>query len=196
MPAAIVSPYLRPMGRPLRQFAPGGIYHVFSRGSNKQSIFSYDSDRTDFLVCLERVVTHRKLSCLAYCLMSNHYHLVLETGDGQLSRAMQALNGRYALRFNRRYGRDAHLFKNRFGAIHQRTTSQLLWTLRYVVGNPVESGLCGRADDWPWSSYRASVGREKAPRFLDVARLLSFFGDVPERSTAVYAAFVDGDVGV
>jgi len=128
--------------------------------------------------------------------MPNHYHLVLETADGQLSRAMQTLNGRYALRFNRRHGRTAHLFQNRFGAAHQKTEAQLLWTLRYVVSNPVEGGLCGSAAEWRWSSYRASAGLERPPPFLDDKRLLTYFGDVPEQSRRVYRAFVDDFVGV
>ena len=150
----------------------------------------------DFLNCLDRVVARAELRCLAYCLMTNHYHLVLETDDGELSRAVKALNGRYALRFNRRYDRDAHLFRNRFGAVHQETESQLIWTLRYAVINPVEQGLCGRPEEWHWSSYRASVGLDRAPRFLDVRRLLSFFGDASERSVAQYRACVHGFVGV
>jgi REP element-mobilizing transposase RayT len=150
----------------------------------------------DFLDCLARVVARSNLRCLAYCLMSNHYHLVVETADGELSRAMHALNGRYALRFNRRYGRDAHLFKNRFGATHQTTESQLLWALRYTVRNPVERGLCGAPDQWPWSSYRASAGLERPPSFLDGSRLLSYFGDRSDRARTVYRAFVDDLVGV
>ena len=109
---------------------------------------------------------------------------------------MKALNGRYALRFNRRYERDAHLFKNRFGSVHQATESQLLWTLRYVVRNPVDSGLCGGPDQWIWSSYRASAGLERAPRFLSVRRLLTHFGDPPDRARSAYRAYVDGFVGV
>jgi len=128
--------------------------------------------------------------------MSNHYHLVLDTRDGELSRAMKALNGRYSLRFNLRYERDAHLFKNRFGAVRQETESQLLWTLRYTVMNPVENGLCGHPREWPWSSYRASVGIEQPPSFLDVRGLLTRFGDVPEQAVGAYRAFVDGFVGV
>jgi putative transposase len=174
----------------------GGIYHVFARGSNKQPIFSFDSDRVDFLTCLEKVVRHTQLHCLAYCLMSNHYHLVLQTEDGKVSSAIQGLNGRYALRFNRRYGREAHLFKNRFGAVEQRATGQLLWTLRYVVTNPVRQGLCGRPQEWLWSSYRASAGLDRPPRFLDVDGLLSYFGDVPGEARASYCAFVDDYVGV
>jgi putative transposase len=109
------------MPRPPREFVPGGIYHVFARGSNRQPIFDVDSDHVDFLYCLEKAVARGRLTCLAYCLLPNHYHLVVETPDGELSQAMKALNGRYSLRFNQRYGRDAHLFKNRFGAVRQKT---------------------------------------------------------------------------
>jgi putative transposase len=169
---------------------------VFARGSNRQAIFTFDSDRVDFLGCLERVVVRHRLRCLAYCLMPNHYHLVLETEDGDLSPAIKALNGRYAQRFNRRHARAAHLFKNRFGAVRQETESQLLWTLRYTVMNPVRSGLCGTPDEWPWSSLRASIGLERAPSFLDVDRLLTYFGADSDRAMAVYQAHIDGLVGV
>jgi putative transposase len=165
------------MPRPQRAFVPGGIYHLFSRGSNRQAIFSFDSDRIDFLDCVRRVVERHELRCLAYCLMLNHYHLVLETPDERLSPAMKALNGRYSLRFNRRHERDAHLFKNRFGAVLQDSTDQLLWTLRYTVRNPVEAGLCASPDEWPWSSYRACAGLSRGPTFLDVVGALSYFGD-------------------
>jgi putative transposase len=178
------------VGRLPREVLPGGIYHVFSRGSNRQAIFAFDSDRIDFLECLGRVVRVYKQTCLTYCLMPNHYHLVLETPDTSLSEAMKALNGRYSLRFNRRYGRDAHLFKNRFGAVLQETESQFFWTLRYTVRNPVEAGLCAEPDEWPWSSYRASVGLDTAPSFLDVRALLSYFGDEPDVAIARYRDFV------
>jgi putative transposase len=174
-----------------REFVAGGIYHVFSRGSNRQAIFRFDSDRVDYLDCLGRVVTKHELTCFAYCLMPNHFHLVLETRDGGLSRAMKSLNGRYALRFNRRHGCDAHLFKNRFGAIHQTTDSQFLWTLRYVVRNPVTAGLCSHPGEWPWSSYRASAGEVPAPRFLAVTRLWSYFGDESETAVTRYRELVD-----
>lgn len=178
------------MPRAPRDFGAGGIYHVYSRGSNRQAIFRLDSDRADFLGCLERVVQRHDLACLAYCLMSNHFHLVVETPDERLSDAMKALKGRYALRFNRRYGCDAHLFKNRFGAIAQTTSEQLHWTLRYAVRNPVDSGLCADPGEWLWSSYRASVGATMAPPYLALERLLSYFADMPESAMARYRALV------
>jgi REP element-mobilizing transposase RayT len=184
------------MGRAPREFVAGGVYHVFARGSNRQPIFEVESDRADFLLCAERTFRRMRARCLAYCLMTNHYHLVLETEDGEVSRLMQGLNSSYALRFNHRYGRVAHLFKNRFGAVDQRTTSQLLWTLRYVVQNPVGKGLCGAPEEWRWSSYRASVGLDRAPGFLDVPRLLSYFGDPPPRAGVLYRDFVADRISV
>jgi REP element-mobilizing transposase RayT len=171
-------------------FTPDGIYHLFSRGSNRQAIFAFDTDRVDFLSCLERVVRMYGLTCFAYCLMPNHYHLVVQAPSGHLSDAMKALNGRYALRFNRRYGRDAHLFKNRFGAVRQKTEGQFFWALRYTVRNPVVNGLCAQPEEWPWSSYRASVGLEKAPKYLDLARLLAYFADGPEQAMSRYRDLV------
>jgi putative transposase len=183
------------VGRKPREFVAGALYHVYARGSNRQAIFQYDSDRVDFLGCLARVVDRDRLRCLSYCLMSNHYHLVVETPDGRLSPAMQSLNGRYALRFNRRYGRDAHLFKNRFGAVVQESEGQLLATFRYTARNPVDKGLCRVPDEWPWSSYRALAGVERAPPFLDVDAALSYFGDEASRAMARYREFVS-DFGV
>ena len=187
---ALRSDYRRAVARPPREFIPGAIYHVYSRGSNRQAIFLFDSDRIDFLICLERALLRAGLRCLAYCLMPNHYHLVLETSGDDLSAAMKTLNGRYALRFNRRYDRDAHLFRNRFGAVLQESQDQLLWTLRYTVRNPVESGMCARPEEWPWSSYRACAGLEPAPAFLDVFGLLACFGDVSGEARARYRIHV------
>jgi REP element-mobilizing transposase RayT len=179
--------------RQRREFKAGGTYHVFSRGSNRQSIFRFDSDRIDFLDCFETVALRHELRCLAYCLMPNHFHFVIETPDGRLSDAMKALNGRYSLRFNKRHGCDAHLFKNRFGAIEQETDEQLFQTLRYVALNPVTAGLCSNPAEWPWSSYRASVGEVKPPLFLSLARLLSYLGATSETAMSRYRELVLGE---
>jgi len=137
-------------------------------------------------MCLERAFHRYELRCLAYCLMPNHYHLLVDAPQNSLSAAMKALNHRYALRFNIRYGRDAHLFKNRFGAVAQESEEQLLWTIRYIVRNPIESGLCARPEEWVWSSYRACAGLTKPPRVLDVEAALSYFGGKPEVAMSRY----------
>ena len=178
------------MPRPPREFENGGVYHVYSRGSNRQPIFRHDSDRVDFLTCLERAICTHELTCYAYCLMPNHYHLVVETPDARLSAAMKSVNGRYSLHFNQRHGCDAHLFRNRFGAVAQKTQTQFLWTLRYTLRNPVEVGLCADPGGWRWSSYRASIGEARPPAFLALGRLLDLFGGSPETAIARYRNLV------
>ncbi len=178
------------MARARREFVPGGIYHVYARGSNRQAIFVYDTDRLDFLRCLARVVENGEQRCLGYCLMSNHYHLLLETPAGGLSDAIKARPGRYALRFNRRHARDAHLFRIRFGAVLQESEPQFLATFRYTARNPVEKGLCREPEEWPWSSCRAIVGAEPAPPFLDVSAVLSYFGDEARAAAGRYRELV------
>jgi len=128
--------------------------------------------------------------------MPNHYHLLVQTLDGDLSRPMKALNGRYALRFNRRHGRDAHLFKNRFGAVLQDSDAQLLQTIRYITRNPIEAGLCAQPEEWPWSTYRAVVGLDDRPTFVDIAGLLAYFGDEAGGATAGFRSLIDGSLGV
>jgi putative transposase len=155
------------MGRPRRIFVPDGIYHVASRGSNKGPVFHQDADRELFLERLELTLERYRLPCLAYCLMTNHYHLIVLTPDARLSMAMKELNGGYSKRFNATHGRSAHLFCNRFMAQLVDSDSYLLTVCRYVAHNPVRAGVCRKPSAWKWSSFRATVGIEPAPRFLD-----------------------------
>ncbi len=182
------------MPRPPREWIAGGIYHVFSRGSNKQAVFSYDSDRIDLLECAATVIERHRIACLTFGLMPNHHHWLLATpADGNpLSALMKELNGRYSLRFNKRYGRVAHVFQNRFGAVHQETHDQFMWTVRYIVRNPVEAGLCSHPEELPWTSYRATVGLDTAPPWLAVSTLLSYFGSTSEEAIRRYTDFVAG----
>jgi REP element-mobilizing transposase RayT len=180
--------------RPPRNWVAGGVYHVFSRGSNRHALFLDDGDRIDLLEYTETVVERYGLECLAYAFMTNHIHYLFRTPDqpeGVLSKALRDLNGTYSRRFNRRHGREAHAFRNRFGAVLQARHEQLVWTARYVVRNPVDAGLCAHPADWRWSSYRATVGLDPPPAFLSVAGLLSFFGDRTEVAVARYVIFVD-----
>lgn len=161
---------------------------MFSRGSNRGAIFTYDSDRIDFLECAGRALRRHGVECLAYALMPNHHHWLLRIpeSDFRLSCAFKELNGRYSLRFNRRYGRDAHLFRNRFRTVVQESEGQLLWTVRYIVRNPVEANLCSDPTEYPWTSHRATLGLDRPPAFLDVPLLLSYFGDTPEGALERY----------
>ena len=187
------------MPRPPRAWVPGGIYHVFSRGSNRHALFVYDSDRIDLLEYAAIVAERYELECWAYALMTNHCHFLFRTPevpDHVLSSALRDLNGTYSRRFNRRHSREAHAFRNRFGAVLQETEEQLLGAARYIVRNPIEAGLCGHPSEWPWSSYRATAGLEPPPPLLTVASLLSLFADTPDAAMAAYVDFVDGPIGV
>ena len=184
------------MPRPVRNFEPGGLYHLFSRGSNRHEIAIDDGDRIDLLVCAERAFRRHRLECFGYVLMPNHYHFVVFTPDGDVSAAMKELNGRFSLRFNRRHGRDAHTFKNRFGAVHLKRENHLLWASAYVAANPVRAGLCPRPEYWAWSSYRATAGLEKPLPLLNVRRLYSYFADTSERAQALYRFLVDSCTGI
>jgi putative transposase len=138
--------------------AAGAIYHVFARGVNRHPIFHDDGDCQVYLVTLRGVVAVFGWHVLAYCLMTNHVHLVIETPYPNLSRGMQRLHGHYGRHVNRRYDRPGHVFERRFGRNPIKDDAQLRATLAYVVNNPVEAGLCARPEDWRRSSYAASIG--------------------------------------
>lgn len=188
------SGYVRLMARPPRIIEPGGIYHVYPRGNNKELIFWDDDDFRALLRILDASVQRYELLLYAYCLMPNHFHLVLRVPLANLSAAMQFVNGGYSRRTNIRYGRVRHLFQNRFEATQIADDSRLLTTLRYVVLNPVEAGLAVRPEDWRWSSHRATAGLALAPRFLAVTETLAFFSPHPGRARKAYRAFVRREV--
>jgi REP element-mobilizing transposase RayT len=141
------------MARPHREQIAGGAYHVTSRGNRRQSIYHDDDDRKQFLVLRDRVVRHCGWRMLAYCLMTNHFHLLIETSVPNLSAGMHRLNSSYAKYFNERHSVDGHLFDRRFGSRLIETEDQLNDTLRYIAFNPVEAGLCAHPREWRWSSF-------------------------------------------
>lgn len=179
------------MARPLRLLVPDGVYHVMSRGNARQDIFSDDRDRRRFLTTLGSVTERSNVHCHAYCLMANHYHLLLETPDANLSLAIRQLNGVYAQSFNLRHGRVGHLFQGRFEARLVEKETYLLVVSRYIVLNPVRAKLVSRPSDWSWSSYRAHAGWVQPPTFLTMDWLLAHF-DTTDRPTAqeAYRRFV------
>ncbi len=182
------------MTRPLRLRIPGATHHVFARGIERQSIFRDPSDRQSFLSILAKVAHQERLRCHAYCLMGNHYHLILETERGSLSDAMRDLNGLYAQRFNRRHERTGHVFEGRFQSRLVDSEAYLLEAVRYVLLNPVRSGEVARAEDWLWSSYRATLGLAPAPSFLTLDTALGMLSADTGRARELFRAFVeDGD---
>lgn len=158
------------------------------------ALFVFDEDRRSFLDRLATVVEQHELACIAYCLMGNHYHLIVQTPDERLSLAMQRLNGGYSKHFNRIHGRTAHLFRNRFLARQIEDESYLLTAVRYVAHNPVRAGLCVNPIDWPWGSHRATIGLDPMPHLLDITLLRDACGAMPNWR-ARYQEFVNAPAG-
>lgn len=130
-------------------------------------MFLFDPDRFAFLERLAAVVERYELTCVAYCLMGNHYHLLIQTPDGRVSAALQELNGGYSREFNRTHERSAHLFRNRFFARPVEDEPYLLTLCRYLAHNPVRADLCRDPVDWQWGSHRATAGHTPTPPFLN-----------------------------
>jgi len=173
----------------------GGLYHVTARGDGREAIYFGDADREAWLDVLERVCDRFNWRCHAWCQMTNHYHLLVETPDANLSRGMRQLNGVYTQYINRTHARVGHVFQGRYTGILVEGDSYLLEVARYVVLNPVRAGLVTQAGEWPWSSYAAMVGEAQCPSWLERDWLLGQFAK--RRPTAVrrYIDFVREGVG-
>ncbi len=178
------------MGRPSRGFAPGEIYHVTARGSRRHPIFRAETDRIAFLASVGTVTGGYGLRCLAYCLMTNHYHALYQTLDGRLSDALRDLHGGYSRLCRTRHGTDAHLFRNRFGAELIDTDEYLLTASAYIDLNPVRAGIVDSPEQYRWSSHRAIAGYEPIPLFLGPGLILSLVGGPPEEAPIRYRGFV------
>jgi putative transposase len=168
----------------------GGIYHVTARGNRQQVTYVDDRDRLLFLELFERVAERRHWETYAYCLMPNHYHLVVMTPEPNLSRGIQLVNSAYAQRFNKRYGLTGHLFQGRFHSVLVASHRHLLELSRYLAQNPVRAGLCAQPSDWPWSSCRSLLGAARGPNFLVAERVLEHFGTDPVRAQKAFHRFV------
>ena len=155
------------MSRPLRIEFPGAIYHVTSRGDRREPIFDDDLDRQAFLEIVGGALDRFDACALAYCLMGNHYHMVLHTRRANLSMLMRHINGVYTQAYNRRHRKVGHLFQGRFKAIMVDRDAYLLEVCRYVDLNPVRANMVPQPADWPWSSYRAHVGSQMPQAWLD-----------------------------
>lgn len=178
------------MTRPLRIEYAGALYHVTARGNARASIFKDDGDRKTFLATLGKVVARYNWLCHAYCLMGNHYHLLIETPESNLSRGMRQLNGIYTQAFNRRHRRVGHVLQGRFKAILVDKDSYLLELSRYIVLNPVRAKMVKQPNNYAWSSYRATAGLSSAPEFLTQDWLLGQFGWQRRNAEKRYRQFV------
>jgi REP element-mobilizing transposase RayT len=181
------------MARPLRIEYPGAVYHVTSRGNGGNAIFLDDGDRRSFLHVFDSVVKKSNWLCHAFCLMDNHYHILIETPDGNLSRGMRQLNGVYTQAFNRRYDTAGHIFQGRFKAILVEKEVYLLQLSRYLVMNPVRAGMVEQPAHWKWSSYPATAGMRKVPSYLTVDWILGQFGRSKAEARQRYKRFVKSD---
>jgi REP element-mobilizing transposase RayT len=180
------------MARPLRVEYPGAFYHVINRGNHREKIFKNSRDHEKFIQYLEKAAERFALIIHTYCLMSNHYHLLVETPEPNLSMTMQWLNVSYATYFNRRHNRSGHLFQGRFGAILIEADAYLHHLSRYIHLNPVRAGIVNTPEQYRWSSYPAIVGEQIPPKFLKTSGLLSNFGKNKEEARKSYREFVEG----
>ncbi len=178
------------MARPLRLDFAGAVWHLTSRGNGGQNVFDCDDDRLDFLALLAEAKRRFKWLIFTYTLMSNHFHLAIETPEATLSRGMQWLLGTYASHCNRRHKRSGHLFQGRFKGILIEKETQLLNVLRYVALNPVRAGMVATPDEYHWGSYRAIAGLDASPEWLSIEAVLDGFAPDRARATDLYRLFV------
>jgi REP element-mobilizing transposase RayT len=178
------------MARPLRIQYPGAFYHVTSRGNERRAIVRDDKDRWLFIRILEDTVETFGVVIHAWILMDNHYHLLVETPEANLSQAIRHLNGIYTMRFNRKHGRTGHLFQGRYKAILVDKNIYLMELSRYVVLNPVRAKIVKHPREWKWGSYRATAGYEETPAWLETRWLLEQFHSARHKAQERYRQFV------
>lgn len=180
------------MARPLRLQFPGAVYHLTSRGNRQTPIYQSDEDRKVFLDILGKTVKRYNWVCYGYCLMDNHYHLLVETVDANLSLGMRQLNGMYTQYINRRHDTVGHVFQGRYKSILVEKNSHLLELCRYIVLNPVKAKMIDHPGKWKWSSYLSTSTRNDLPDFLSVEWILLQFDKQKRKSRESYIEFVAG----
>lgn len=164
------------MARPLRIEYPGAFYHVVNRGQSRGNIFMEDNGRQTFLDLLAEIARLWKIEIYAYCLMDNHYHLLLATPTGELSRAMRHLDGIYTQKFNRVHHRDGPLFRGRYKAILIDAEEYFLSVVRYIHKNPLRAGVVSDIDRYRWSSHWGYLNKKQCPNWLNTGSVMSRFG--------------------
>jgi REP element-mobilizing transposase RayT len=184
------------MARPLRIEYAGALYHVTARGDRCEDIYVDDEDRQLWLQILAQVCRRFNWRCHAWCQMDNHYHILIETAEGNLSQGMRQLNGVYTQKSNRRHERVGHVFQGRYKAILVERDSYLLELCRYIVLNPIRAGMVKNVGDWEWSSYHAMINNKTAPEWLETDWLLACFSKQRKRAINKYIDFVRNGIGL
>jgi len=182
------------MARPLRIQFEGALYHIISRGNEKMMIFLDDADRIKYLNVLHTTIERFNWMCHVYCLMGNHYHLMIETPDANLAKGMKYLNQVYSQFFNWKYHRVGHVFQGRYKSYIVQKETYLLHCCRYIVLNPWEAKLVEHPKEWKWSSYTATAGLIKPLSLLTTDWLLEIFGSDVKRARDNYVQFVEADM--
>jgi putative transposase len=183
------------MTRPLRIEFPGALYHVTARGDQLNAIYRDDTDRYIWLELLGLVCARFHLVIHAYCQMTNHYHLMVETAEGNLAQGMRQLNGMYSQRVNRRHNLVGHVFQGRYKAVLVQKEAHLLELARYIVLNPVRAGMVASHAEWHWSSHHFMLDPAGKPGWLDTQWLLGQFGPSPDHAVEAYRQFVAAGAG-
>ena len=179
------------MPRPPRREEAGAVHHVCARGAKGELLYRDDEDCRAYLKLIARVVAEREWRLLAYCLMGNHVHLIVETPQPNLGAGMKVLHGCFADRFNARYQTSGHVFQGPYRSKRVLSDPQMWQTSAYVARNPVKAGLCSRPEEWRWSSYAAVAGlTDFVPAFLDVGRALWYFASAGGDPRTRYVEFV------
>lgn len=184
------------MVRPLRIEFPGALYHVTCRGNRRESIYRQRPDRLAWLLELERTCRRFHFVVHAYCQMTNHFHLLIETPEGNLGQGMRQLNSAYSQFYNRQHGLLGHVMQGRYKAVLVQKEGYLRELARYIVLNPVRAGIVSRPGDWEWSSYQFMMGDDPAPPWLAVEWLLACFGSDRVKARLAYQEFVAEGMGL
>lgn len=170
--------------------AAGAAYHVTANGVARAALFRDDRDRQTFLDLVAGAVARFEWTCHAYCVMSTHYHLLIQTALPNLSAGMQRLNSCYVQQFNRRHKEDGARLARRFGDVMVVSEGHALELFQYISMNPVRAGICSDPGDWRWSSYAAHVGLAAKPSFLTLEWVRAYFGSDPAKAARRLASFV------
>jgi REP element-mobilizing transposase RayT len=179
------------MPRAPRFHEPCSYRHVTARGNDREALFRDDADRWRFLGILRDVTRDADWRCLAFCLMTTHYHLLVQEREVALSRTIHLLHSRYVRAFNLRHGRRGHVFGGRYGVATISDNAHLLTALRYIAVNPVEAGLCAGPADWTWSSYAGLIGVGRPWSFVSTAHVLSLYAPGREQAMGRIRQYIE-----